>query len=169
MEIMKETGCDGVDWIQLARDRASGYCEHSNAPVGYIKHGKFVDTTERLSASQEECLFPVPHGRVMYITHCICNRASVTAVLQLYCHLGRKPCRIFLRGFEKQKVPIFTIHVRAVSVTVLISAVHPVGLMSMPGTATELLILSITLACVHNLVSAFMSRCLHSACNKGAR
>jgi hypothetical protein len=34
---------EGVDWIQLAQDRGSGYCEHGNEPPGYIKIGEVLD------------------------------------------------------------------------------------------------------------------------------
>jgi hypothetical protein len=38
---IKESECQGVDWIHLARDRVqgAGFCEHGNEPSSCIKGG----------------------------------------------------------------------------------------------------------------------------------
>jgi hypothetical protein len=33
---LRETGCGGMDWIDLAQDR-EGSCEHGNEPPGFLK------------------------------------------------------------------------------------------------------------------------------------
>jgi hypothetical protein len=37
---IKETGCEGVDWIHLAQDKpVAGICEHGNEVLVSIKRG----------------------------------------------------------------------------------------------------------------------------------
>jgi hypothetical protein len=42
---VKETECEGVDWIQLAQKRVylTDSCEHGNKPWGSMKSGTFFD------------------------------------------------------------------------------------------------------------------------------
>jgi hypothetical protein len=41
---LKDIGCEGVDWSDLAQDREmAGSCEHGNEPSGFTKCGEFFD------------------------------------------------------------------------------------------------------------------------------
>jgi len=41
---LREVGCGGTDWIELAQDRADGgHLECGNVPSGSIKCGEFLD------------------------------------------------------------------------------------------------------------------------------
>jgi hypothetical protein len=41
---LKEVGCEGVDWIDLAQDRDfGGTCECGNEPSGSIRWGEFLE------------------------------------------------------------------------------------------------------------------------------
>jgi len=40
---LNETGCEGLEWMNLAHHRDIGCCEHGNEPSDFINYGKILD------------------------------------------------------------------------------------------------------------------------------
>jgi hypothetical protein len=62
-----ETGCDGVDWIQLLQNREWGGCyEDDNEPLGLHKRREISWVAKRLLASQEGCSISAVSNSILF-------------------------------------------------------------------------------------------------------
>ena len=54
---LQETGCEGMDWIELAQDRDNwkGSCERGNEPSGSIKRGEILDQLRTGQNLKKDC------------------------------------------------------------------------------------------------------------------
>jgi hypothetical protein len=54
---LKGTGCEGIDWVQMAKDRdqVAGCCEHVNKPLVSMKGKKFLDQLNDCQLLKKDC------------------------------------------------------------------------------------------------------------------